>query len=407
MFNNGATGRAQGEPEVLHRIRPGRVEARQPRDVELRSALRVLHAAPGSGRHRRIFDINTGMLKPQGTPFYESKKNNFQPRVGMTWAPGDGSTVLRGGFGIFVGPGQTEDQIQPIESDRISTTITGGSFLSIRRCCARTSSATRTTALTSRARTPTSTRFPSGSTSTRPRCSGSCREARRDGRLRRQPGPQPLPAQLREPHHRGAHQRRTRRRTRSSSGEFDIVRRQHPASVCRDRLQDQRRARQLQRDAVVAGAPLQQRPDAELAIHARPKLRQHGRVERSADRRQQRRVDDFDYDIGYNAFDVRHTFNVSALYTLPIGGGHRILGNASGLTQALLGGWDVGAIVNARSGLPIDVRVTRPGRRLHGRGGEYLRQPGGSAERDHQHAGRRLVAQRAAAEPGPGCRSRI
>ena len=36
------------------------------------------------------------------------------------------------------------------------------------------------------------------------------------------------------------------------------------------------------------------------------------------------------------------------------------MGNASGFTQAILGGWDVGAIVNARSGLPIDVRVTRP-----------------------------------------------
>src|SRR4029079_1778765 len=31
-----------------------------------------------------------------------------------------------------------------------------------------------------------------------------------------------------------------------------------------------------------------------------------------------------------------------------------------GVQQALLGGWDVGAIVNARSGLPIDLRVTRP-----------------------------------------------
>ena len=32
-------------------------------------------------------------------------------------------TVLKAGFGIFVGPGQTEDQIQPIEAERISTTV--------------------------------------------------------------------------------------------------------------------------------------------------------------------------------------------------------------------------------------------------------------------------------------------
>ena len=34
--------------------------------------------------------------------------------------------MLRGGFGIFVGPGQTEDQIQPIEAERISTTLSAG-----------------------------------------------------------------------------------------------------------------------------------------------------------------------------------------------------------------------------------------------------------------------------------------
>ena len=34
--------------------------------------------------------------------------------------------MLRGGFGIFVGPGQTEDQIQPIEAERISTTLSSG-----------------------------------------------------------------------------------------------------------------------------------------------------------------------------------------------------------------------------------------------------------------------------------------
>jgi hypothetical protein len=68
----------------------------------------------------------------------------------------------------------------------------------------------------------------------------------------------------------------------------------------------------------------------------------------------------FDYDLGYNAFDVRHTFNLSALYSLPFGAGRAFMGNAHGLQQAVLGGWDVGAILNSRSGLPIDVRVTRP-----------------------------------------------
>src|SRR5262249_56237596 len=35
-------------------------------------------------------------------------------------------TVIRAGFGINYGPGQLEDQVQPIESDRISSTFTSG-----------------------------------------------------------------------------------------------------------------------------------------------------------------------------------------------------------------------------------------------------------------------------------------
>ena len=63
-----------------------------------------------------------------------------------------------------------------------------------------------------------------------------------------------------------------------------------------------------------------------------------------------RELDDFDYDIGYNNFDVRHTFNLSALYTIPYAGRGR----------ALLGGWNVGGHPQRRSGLPIDVKVVRP-----------------------------------------------
>jgi hypothetical protein len=59
--------------------------------------------------------------------------------------------------------------------------------------------------------------------------------------------------------------------------------------------------------------------------------------------------DNFEVDRGYNNFDVRHTFNISALYKLPFGKGN-----------AFLGGWEIGGIVNARSGLPIEVGITRP-----------------------------------------------
>src|SRR5205085_683164 len=60
-----------------------------------------------------------------------------------------------------------------------------------------------------------------------------------------------------------------------------------------------------------------------------------------------RAISDYDYDYGYNNFDVRHTFNFSALYSIP--------GNGS-----LKGGWSVGAIANGRSGLPMNILITRP-----------------------------------------------
>jgi len=55
-----------------------------------------------------------------------------------------------------------------------------------------------------------------------------------------------------------------------------------------------------------------------------------------------RAVNEFDYDIGYNSFDVRHTFNLSVLYEIPYKG--------TGAAGTLFGDRQVGGIVNARSG---------------------------------------------------------
>ena len=50
-----------------------------------------------------------------GTDFYDADKNNFSPRLAAVYQLNE-LTVLRGGFGLFYGPGQFEDRIQPIEN---------------------------------------------------------------------------------------------------------------------------------------------------------------------------------------------------------------------------------------------------------------------------------------------------
>ena len=98
--------------------------ARSRSNVTLNYGLRYEYYTPMREAHdlNVQFDIETGTLKPPTTTMFRSKTNNFAAaRVAVTWTPGiSGKTVVRGGFGIYVGPGQTEDQIQPIESDRIS-----------------------------------------------------------------------------------------------------------------------------------------------------------------------------------------------------------------------------------------------------------------------------------------------
>ena len=78
-----------------------------------------------------LFNADRGQIMPNSTPWYNSSKTNFGPRLAFTWAPTalKNKTVFRVGAGYFFGPGQTEDQIQPIEADRMSTTVSSGAGL--------------------------------------------------------------------------------------------------------------------------------------------------------------------------------------------------------------------------------------------------------------------------------------
>ena len=57
--------------------------------------------------------------------------------------------------------------------------------------------------------------------------------------------------------------------------------------------------------------------------------------------------------------DMRHYFSASTIWKLPVGHGHTYLGNASGLSEFFLGGWQLSGIGTARSGLPLNVTVSR------------------------------------------------
>ena len=47
--------------------------------------------------------------------FYDADKNNFSPRLSAAYQL-TSKTVVRAGFGLYYGPGQFEDRIQPIEN---------------------------------------------------------------------------------------------------------------------------------------------------------------------------------------------------------------------------------------------------------------------------------------------------
>ena len=125
-FNNGATGERHVEQEYY--VAYAQDEWHLAPKATLNAGLRYDYYTPLREANDLIvkFNIDTGVIDPNTTALYTSKKNNFQPRVSFTYAPG--KTVFRSGFGVFVGPGQTEDQIQPVESDRVSSTISNASY---------------------------------------------------------------------------------------------------------------------------------------------------------------------------------------------------------------------------------------------------------------------------------------
>jgi carboxypeptidase family protein len=366
VFNNGATGERHLRQEYY--VAYAQDEWRVNPQFTLNYGVRYdYYSVLREANNLEVkFNIDTGVIDPPTTPQYQSKKNNVQPRLGATYAVSE-KTVLRGGFGLFVGPGQTEDQIQPVaDSDRVSTTLSGGAY-----------PLDPAVAVANFVNNPNNRSY-------QPRAYANdysipeqiwqyTASLQQDLGSRMVATAAYVGAQGRNLFLRSVANQITQAVTNPNPANAAIVVRQFSI---------------VQRDAAGAIVGVQN-PYAEidyktsggrdsynalqlglsrrslngLALNAQYTLsRSFGNTSGSNEAltvaNNARAPNQYDYDLGYNNFDVRHTFNFSALYAIPYGRGRQYA--AGGVADAILGGWDVGGIVNARSGLPIDVRITRP-----------------------------------------------
>jgi hypothetical protein len=364
VFNNGATGPRHYKQEYY--IAYAQDEWRASPKLTLNYGVRYdYYTPPSEANNLQVkFNVDTGVIDPSTTPVLIAT-NNFQPRIGATYAVAP-TTVIRGGFGMFVGPGQTEDQIQTIaDSDRVSVTLSSGAF-----------------PLDPSVATSTFINNPNNR-NYQPRAYRNDYSIPERNYQYTASVQQELGSNMAATAAYVGSQGRNLFLRSIANPIVQVVTNSNPASAALTI----RQFSIVQRDAngTVTGV---QNPYAEIDTktsggHDNYNALQLGLTRRSATGltmnaqytlsrsfgntsgsnealtvgNAAQTLAGYDYDLGYNAFDIRHNFNVSAVYSIPYGRGRTHQG--SGIASALGGNWDLGGIVNARSGLPIDVRITR------------------------------------------------
>lgn len=359
-FNNGATG--QRRPEAQYYIGYAQDEWKLRPNLTLNYGLRYEYYTPLREKNdlQVLFDTRTGQLRDPREAAFKSNKAAFGPRIAITWSPNQsgagffagGKTVFRGGFGIYYGPGQTEDQIQPIESDVIRTSLSNQVF---------------------------------------PVPVAALRDNFLNNPLNRRYQPRAYASEYKIPEriyqytvswqqelfhdivatvaYVGSQGRNLFLRSVTNKivsvrpdgtaiREFDIVR--PDGSIQRPFAEIDYKTSGGHDSYNALQTSLIRRFNTGLTLAAQYTLgRSFGTSAGSNEAQTSGCLDDFECDNGYNRFDVRHTFNLSALYGLPFGKGRRYLSQFGGIGEALLGNWEIGTIINARSGSPVDLLVVR------------------------------------------------
>ena len=351
-----------------------------------------------------VFDAAKGRLLPNDTEFYQTAKNNFGPRLGLTWSPKflGGKTLLRGGGGLYFGPGQYEDLIQPIESNvfRNSTGFANG--LTTGTASTVTATGGFATRFTPRAYDTNGYKVPErvfqygfsaqqelpGSTVLTVGYVGSrgsnlflrsitnrilpgqtliglgtalptgvgvinvCNVALTNGACT---GVGPMPNTVAQVG------------SVITVREFDTVGKSLTNGVVVNNPngvltpfgeidyktsggEDRYSALQIQ---------LNRRFTQGLTLNAQYQFgNSYGNTQGSNEAQTAQNPFSFEGEFGNNTFDIRHSGNITALYELPFGAGRKY--ELGGVGNALLGGFQIGGVYNGRSGSPINVFITRP-----------------------------------------------
>lgn len=290
---------------------------------------------------REANDLYTLYIAGQGLktgPWYDSSKLNFGPRLAFSWAPSklNNKTVFRIGAGYYYGPGQTEDQVQPIDSDRVSATLTNAVFPVNSRAVIAAVDPNNLSGFTPRAYAA-GYRLPEKILSY-------------TASLQQQlPGGTVMTVA-----YVGSQGRNLFLRS-WTNGIIGVT--QNPATgVASPILEMGNRFGQI--DYKTSGGTdhydsmqtsVQRRFAKGLTIGGQWTWSHSlGNTGGSNEAQTAQNPFNFEYDRGNNAFDVRHSMNITSLYEIPFA-----------RNRAVIGGWQIGGVVNARTGMPIDVTLAR------------------------------------------------
>ncbi|MBL8186979.1 MAG: TonB-dependent receptor [Acidobacteria bacterium] len=336
-----------------------------------------------------VVDAVTGQFRDSKAPYYQASRNGFGPRLAFAWSPEvfKGKTVIRAGGGLYYGPGQFEDLIQPIESNVLRSTTsfaTGIDSTVPGRVSAVTAPVTN---FAPRVYDINGYNVPERVTqyglSIQQELPGKAvltlAYVGSQGRNLFQrnianvilPGTATVASGQALPSGAGIVN------VTDANGRVIAVRQIRQFSLINKALDSNGNVVDSvgnvlapfgEMDYKTSGgrdnfnafqAMINRRFAAGLTLGAHYQWSHSiGTTQGSNEAQTAQDPFNFNGERGNNTFDIRHNGNINVLYELPFGKGKAW--KLNGLADTLLGGWTVGNIYNFRTGTPLDIRITRP-----------------------------------------------